>query len=200
MRASDWLVVAVEGLIMTALALAINTAMGYVPLAVSPAWQLGSFFVMLFAFRRGPLPGMISGLVLGVGQLGIEYFTTGTVFDTPAVLTAIVALLFGTAGLFAKNLQRTLNNRRMSSVYLNLATGTILATLAYFLVSGLVRMLFQADVTFQNVLQTEGIQALASGAVALVILFGLLFIQSDRYIPRHTPYLSRRERSRLLND
>ncbi|MCI5775194.1 MAG: energy-coupled thiamine transporter ThiT [Aerococcus sp.] len=200
MKSSDWLVVGVECLVMTAIAIAINTVMGYIPFAVTSAWQLGSFMVMLFAFRRGPLPGFLSGLLLGFGQLVIDYLTMGTPFNVQTVLVAIAAVLFGSAGLFAKNLQRTLNNRRMSSVYLNLGTGTVLAVLAYFLVSGLIRFLFEENVIFQNLLQTEGIRTLASGALALVVLFGLLFIKSDQYIPRHTPYLTRRERSRLLND
>src|SRR5699024_12337364 len=88
--------------------------------------------LVFYSYRRGSTAGFIAGAVLGavVGYLqGENVQTEWMVLVASAIQTAMVGL----SGKFARNLQRTLFNRRMSSVYLNLITGTVMTFAAFFL-------------------------------------------------------------------
>ncbi|MEY8371396.1 energy-coupled thiamine transporter ThiT [Aerococcaceae bacterium 50-4] len=201
MNASQKLVVWVEGLLFVILALLIESIFPETITSYNVTVAISLTLLVFYAFRRGSTAGFIAGAVLGaaVGYLQVENVQAEWMV---LVASAIQAAMVGLSGKFARNLQRTLFNRRMSSVYLNLITGTIMTYAAFFIL----KFVFNQYVL--NVGQVaDGTYAmsmlwsfLANLALALIILIIILNISSKYWIPKNTPYISRKERSRLLND
>lgn len=200
MKSYQRLVIIVEGLLYLALAFLIQLIFPAVISEWGIALRIGYTLLIYYAFRRGNFAGSFAGLLLGaVSCIGL---------DNPAdhigqIIGMIIASgCLGIAGLFARNLQRTLHNRRMGSAYLNLVTGTILAWLAYFLVRFLTYEYLVSDLslTTQVNFQQNALSALVNIALSLIILIVIMNVSAKNFIPKNTPYISRRERSRLLND
>lgn len=201
MNASQKLVVWVEGLLFVILALLIESIFPETITSYNITVAISLTLLVFYSYRRGSTAGFIAGAVLGavVGYLQVENVQTEwMVLVASATQTAMVGL----SGKFARNLQRTLFNRRMSSVYLNLITGTVMTFAAFFIL----KFIFNQYVL--NVGQVaDGTYAmsmlwsfLANLALALIILVIILNVSSKFWIPKNTPYISRKERSRLLND
>lgn len=110
-------------------------------------------------------------------------------------------LVTGLAGLFAKYSQKTLNNRRYSSTYLNISTAAILVSLTYFLVKfvGLPLIVQGVDSLSLGEIRIWIAIGLSSIAIAGVLII-LARINPSTIIPKRSRYLSRKETSRLLND
>ncbi|MFV8291752.1 energy-coupled thiamine transporter ThiT [Aerococcus viridans] len=201
MNASQKLVVWVEGLLFVILALLIESIFPETITSYNITVAISLTLLVFYSYRRGSIAGYIAGAVLGavVGYLQVENVQTEWMV---LVASAIQAAMVGLSGKFARNLQRTLFNRRMSSVYLNLITGTMMTFAAFFIL----KFIFNQYVL--NVGQVaDGTYAmsmlwsfLANLALALVILVIILNVSSKFWIPKNTPYISRKERSRLLND
>lgn len=201
MNASQKLVVWVEGLLFVILALLIESIFPVTITSYNITVAISLTLLVFYSYRRGSIAGYIAGAVLGavVGYLQVENVQTEWMV---LVASAIQTAMVGLSGKFARNLQRTLFNRRMSSVYLNLITGTVMTFAAFFIL----KFIFNQYVL--NVGQVaDGTYAmsmlwsfLANLALALVILVIILNISSKYWIPKNTPYISRKERSRLLND
>lgn len=157
--------------------------------------------MVFYSFRRGSTAGFIAGGVLGlvIGYLQVENIQT----EWMVVLASVIqTAMVGLSGKFARNLQRTLFNRRMSSVYLNLITGTVLTYLAFFVLKFVFNqyVLAPGEIADSAYAMTMGISFLGNLALALVILVIILNVSAKYWIPKNTPYISRKERSRLLND
>ncbi|MFE0442374.1 energy-coupled thiamine transporter ThiT [Aerococcus sp. NPDC058936] len=201
MNASQKLVVWVEGLLFVILALLIESIFPETITSYNITVAISLTLLVFYSYRRGSIAGYIAGAVLGavVGYLQVENVQTEWMV---LVASAIQAAMVGLSGKFARNLQRTLFNRRMSSVYLNLITGTSMTFAAFFIL----KFIFNQYVL--NVGQVaDGTYAmsmlwsfLANLALALIILVIILNVSSKYWIPKNTPYISRKERSRLLND
>lgn len=201
MNASQKLVVWVEGLLFVILALLIESIFPVTITSYNITVAISLTLLVFYSYRRGSTAGFIAGAVLGtvVGYLQVENVQTEWMV---LVASAIQTAMVGLSGKFARNLQRTLFNRRMSSVYLNLITGTVMTFAAFFIL----KFIFNQYVL--NVGQVaDGTYAmsmlwsfLANLALALVILVIILNISAKYWIPKNTPYISRKERSRLLND
>lgn len=201
MNASQKLVVWVEGLLFVILALLIESIFPVIITSYNITVAISLTLLVFYSYRRGSTAGFIAGAVLGavVGYLQVENVQTEWMV---LVASAIQTAMVGLSGKFARNLQRTLFNRRMSSVYLNLITGTIMTFAAFFIL----KFIFNQYVL--NVGQVaDGTYAmsmlwsfLANLALALIILVIILNVSSKYWIPKNTPYISRKERSRLLND
>lgn len=198
MTKANRMVIFVEGIFMSLLAL-MTQLIFFRPFGELRAILIVGFvFVIWYAFRRGVLAGSLSGLFTGVLiGLGTPWLLDKPIEWTVVMILAVEGLTMGIAGGFARNLQRTLNNRRMFSVYLNLITGTILAMIADFVVA------FLGDqflVGRADAFTRAGIRFSISTPIILVILIVGLFVRKQWFIPKNTTYLSRHERSHLLND
>lgn len=118
------------------------------------------------------------------------------------ILTEVTPLLAaGIAGVFAKYTQKTLNNRRLSSTYLNIVTASLLVSLVYFALRYVVipMVLPAVDGLALNQLPLWG-GWLATTAIAAVVLILMGRINQSLIIPKRSKYLSRKETSSLLND
>ncbi|MDO4679840.1 MAG: energy-coupled thiamine transporter ThiT [Aerococcus sp.] len=200
MRAADRIVTFVEGLLLTALAFLVQ----FVFPAMVQSWDIilmfGGALVILYALRRGPLPGFFSGALLGCAQAIMIEQPKEHIAQIVGLILATSML--GLAGYFARNLQRTLHNHRMFSVYLNLVTGVIVSVLAFFIVRFVVMQYFDTSVTMPLMtgLKQNSWSFLVNVVLILLILIVLLNTMTKAFIPKNTPYISRKERSRLLND
>ncbi|MGH2119810.1 energy-coupled thiamine transporter ThiT, partial [Aerococcus sp. L_32] len=179
MNASQKLVVWVEGLLFVILALLIESIFPETITSYNITVAISLTLLVFYSYRRGSIAGYIAGAVLGavVGYLQVENVQTEWMV---LVASAIQAAMVGLSGKFARNLQRTLFNRRMSSVYLNLITGTMMTFAAFFIL----KFIFNQYVL--NVGQVaDGTYAmsmlwsfLANLALALVILVIILNVSS----------------------
>ncbi|AMB98982.1 hypothetical protein AWM75_02755 [Aerococcus urinaehominis] len=201
MQGSRRLMTIIEGLLFIALSFGVELVFpdylgdGHIQLSI------GIIFIIFYAFRRGFVPALLAGI--GFGLLAPLSSTTDW-FNQPlayAVLVLACASL-GLAGLFARNLQRTLHNSRYSSVYLNLVTGTILATAAYYVLDFLNRqfILGQEAIGLAELAKYSALSWALNSGIIVIILIVILNTTSKYFIPRNTPFISRKERSRLLND
>lgn len=199
MKSSDKLTMIIEGILFAVLAFLISLVF------VTPIGDtgiilvLGVTLVIFYSFRRGLVPGLLSGALLGI----LTAIDSVNITENLVLFAVIIiaSTLLGLAGLFARNLQRTLYNRRMSSVYLNLVTGSLVSLVGYFAVRILSQKLFvDPSLAWGVVLKDNTINFGINAVVILIILIIILNISSKFFIPRNTPFISRKERSRLLND
>lgn len=151
------------------------------------------------ALRYGSPLAIISALLTGL----IVGFTRQGFTDWLSVLLEEVLplLTVGFAGLFAKYTQKTLNNRRYSSTYLNIFTGALLSTASYMFIKFWLTPLALDEI---SLLQINGWEFWLSLVVVWLII-GLVILIMARsnpklIIPKRTKYLSRKETSSLLND
>jgi thiamine transporter ThiT len=201
MNASQKLLVWVEGLLFVILALLIETTFPETITSHNYYLEISLTLLIFYSFRRGDIAGYIAGAVLG---LGIGYFQVENIQTEWMVLlaSAVQYAMAGLAGKFARNLQRTLFNRRMKSVYLNLITGTVLSYLAFFILKFIFNqyVLHVGEIANGPYAVTIGLSFLGNVVLGLAILFIILNVSAKYWIPKNTPYISRKERSRLLND
>ena len=87
--------------------------------------------LVYFALRRGIVQGMLASLLAGIVILVIQLGET----DLAAGLVRYFGpyAFIGLSGLFAKNTQRTLNNKRFKNAALNIVTAAILGSLLFFI-------------------------------------------------------------------
>lgn len=144
--------------------------------------------LVYFALRRGIVQGMLASLLAGIIILVMQLGETEL---SVSLVTFFGPYAFiGLSGLFAKNTQRTLNNKRFKNAALNIVTAAILGSLLFFI----------WQLIASGNLENELIGfALTSAAVAIVLLF-LAKVAPKLFVPKDTRFLSRKEKSRLLND
>ena len=144
--------------------------------------------LVYFALRRGIVQGMLASLLAGIIILVMQLGETEL---SVSLVTFFGPYAFiGLSGLFAKNTQRTLNNKRFKNAALNIVTAAIFGSLLFFIWQ------FIASGTLEN--EMIGF-ALTSAAVAIVLLL-LAKVAPNLFVPKDTRFLSRKEKSRLLND
>ncbi|MDK6233096.1 energy-coupled thiamine transporter ThiT [Aerococcus sanguinicola] len=199
MKASQRFMTIIEGFLLALLAgllqLVFPAELGETGLSL----EMGLVLILFYAFRRGALPACLAGGLVGIIQL---YQVPDALTNWPHSLALVIAsAAVGLAGLFARNLQRTLHNRRMSSVYLNLVTGSFIGVLCYFICRFVDQVWIQAESNgLAEAFRTNGLSFLLNLGIALAILIVTLNVSAKYFIPRYTKYISRKERSRLLND
>lgn len=142
----------------------------------------------------GVVVGAVSGLIIGLITYGFSDFI--------GILGEILGLaLVGTAGSFAKYTQKTLNNRRLSSTYLNIVTGTLLANVLYYLVKFALIPLINNQL---GLLSIDNIQfwlsLLINWVLVSAVLIAIAYLKPQWIIPNRSRFLSRKETSTLLND
>lgn len=110
-------------------------------------------------------------------------------------------LAVGVAGLFAKYTQKTLNNRRLSSTYLNIVTACLLAMIAVLVIKYLVIDGLLLQLHHMSWLQADfWIQVAIAWVISSIILMLMAKLAPNLLIPKRSKFLSRKETSSLLND
>ncbi|MCW6653152.1 energy-coupled thiamine transporter ThiT [Aerococcaceae bacterium NML210727] len=113
------------------------------------------------------------------------------------VLAILPVLVVGVAGFFAKYTQKTLNNRRLSSTYLNIVTATVLVAILYYAIRfGISPLALGMPAT----LVAQWLGVLVTIVVISIVLCVGAKLNAKLIIPKRSKYLSRKETSILLND
>lgn len=154
--------------------------------------------LVFFSLRRGMLLGLAAGIAAGV----IQFFVASGGSDIlENIVTNIAPLAFvGISGFFAKFTQRTLNNKRFSNAALNIVTASFFGAIVYFVWKLIIDLFFGEGSAFDQYLRQDGISFLITFAVTAVVLLVVAKVAPKAFIPRDSRFLSRKEKSKLLND
>lgn len=163
----------------------------YSALSLFPLIWLG----LRFGSPTAIVVAAIAGSIIGFIQVGSSNWIV-------LIVEYMLPLLFaGLAGLFAKYTQKTLNNRRYSSTYLNIVTAVLLSTLAYMLIRFALAPLALGLASTLSITSMEfWISYAVQVFIMSVALIAIARTNSKLIIPKRTKYLSRKETSSLLND
>jgi len=180
-------------------------ALAYVAMPFGEYTIVFALLPLLFiSLRRGILLGLVSGTLTGLALFALKGEGTDVAAD---ILTQAAPFVFvGIAGFFAKFTQRTLNNKRFPNAALNIVTASFFGTLVYFawaLISDifLSEEAVPADVSaFAHFLPGQALSFAATFAVSAVVLVLIAKFAPKAYIPKGSRFLSRKEKSKLLND
>lgn len=156
--------------------------------------------LVFISLRRGLLQGLFAGALTGIIIYILNYNSEDMLQNV--VLHFGPVAFVGISGFFAKFTQRTLNNKRFPNAALNIVTGSFFGTLLYFVWN------FIGSVSFDPAgvndtgyyLRIDGVSWLLTFAVTAIVLLILAKVAPKSYIPKDTRFLSRKEKSKLLND
>ncbi|MCW6663091.1 energy-coupled thiamine transporter ThiT [Aerococcaceae bacterium NML190073] len=160
-----------------------------------PYMALSLLPLIWLALRYSGATAVIAGAVAGLTGGLILY---GLAEPLKLIVLAILpVLVVGVAGFFAKYTQKTLNNRRLSSTYLNIVTATVLVAKLYYTVRfGISPLALGMPAT----LVTQWLGVLVTIVVISIVLCVGAKLNAKLIIPKRSKYLSRKETSILLND
>ena len=151
------------------------------------------------ALRHGASTAILAAVITGLINGLIEFHYTEWI---NIILYEILPLLAsGLAGFFAKYTQKTLNNRRLTSTYLNISTASLLVTLAYLTLKFFIVPMGTGDLTKLDIVGSEfWISFIIMTVLTAGILSVIAKVMPRWIIPARSKYLSRKETSSLLND
>lgn len=151
------------------------------------------------ALRHGASTAILAAVITGLINGLIEFHYTEWI---NIILYEILPLLAsGLAGFFAKYTQKTLNNRRLTSTFLNISTASLLVTLAYLTLKFFIVPMGTGDLTELDILGSEfWISFIIMTVLTAGILSVIAKVMPRWIIPARSKYLSRKETSSLLND
>lgn len=161
----------------------------YIGLAIVPLVWLS----LRHGWTSNVIASLISGIVVGFISLSpLNIAIMMIIYVVPFIVTAI-------SGFFAKNTQKTLNNRRYNSTYLNIATAIFVSALLFnvmrhYVVPNIMNTVITITLT-SFMLHVIIITIIGSTLLCILAKFMPKFI-----IPKRTKYLTRKETSSLLND
>ncbi|MBD3948537.1 energy-coupled thiamine transporter ThiT [Tuanshanicoccus lijuaniae] len=163
--------------------------------------MLGLIPLIWIALRHG---GAFAILVAAIAGLVNTLLASATdlPFISRLLLEVTPLLVVGCAGFFAKYTQKTLNNRRLTSTRLNIATASMIVSVAAFIIRYIALPLI-LSIPLHGVLwhnATAWGAAVLTAVIATLILCLVAQFKPDWIIPKRSKYLSRKETSRLLND
>lgn len=135
------------------------------------------------------------------GAVNALIFIQGLTVVQRILIEIVPLLVVGISGFFAKYTQKTLNNRRLSSMRLNIFTASILVTFGYYALRYV--LLPVSSIIDEQPLWTS--INFWAGWIASALIMGILLsimaqLKPEWLIPKRSRYLSRKETSRLLND
>lgn len=149
--------------------------------------------------RHGGVTAVVASVISALGL----WLVVSPVSDNQLLnlLLAMVPLLAtGITDFFARNTQKTLNNRRYSSTYLNIWTASLLVLGIGFLLEAALSVVL-LDQAWQQVLAINNwTNMLLSVLLTGIILTGIVRYFPQWIIPKRSKYLSRIETSSLFND
>lgn len=190
------------------IALALSLALAYGLSQFLPKFydQFAVFLLPLFwlALRHGWATGVLGAAATGlISSLIIRQYNGQDLGDwvSRLLVFGLPMLVSGIAGLFAKYTQKTLNNRRFSSTYLNIGTSALLVSIAYYLLTyWIVPMVVDVKMGLNFGSKSFYLATLFT-FLALGLSTAIFAKINDRFlIPKRSRFLSRKERSALLND
>ncbi|MCW6682640.1 energy-coupled thiamine transporter ThiT [Aerococcaceae bacterium NML160702] len=160
-----------------------------------PYMALSLLPLIWLALRYSGATAVIAGAVAGLTGGLILY---GLAEPLKLIVLAILpVLVVGVAGFFAKYTQKTLNNRRLSSTYLNIVTATVLVAILYYAIRfGISPLALGMPAT----LVAQWLGVLVTIVVISIVLCVGAKLNAKLIIPKRSKYLSRKETSILLND
>lgn len=186
-------------------AAAVAIVLGWLSLILSQsqpayAWAIVSLLPLIWlTLRHGSPSGIIGAALAGLALAGIDQ--AGTQWVRGLVLWLIPLLSVGLAGFFSKYTQKTLNNRRYSSTYLNIFTAVLLVVLVFTLLR---EVLLPPLLSLAAPFVPGNLNLWLSILVGFMLIGVILAIGGKRQpaflIPKRSKYLSRKETSSLLND
>lgn len=177
----------------------------FVPIVLgdySIAWAI--IPIVFISLRRGILQGLFAGLLTGLLVFLIKEGSNDTAENLVVQLAPFAFI--GISGLFAKFTQRTLNNKRFPNAALNITTASFFGALFYYLWQLVGHVSFNADIVaeaqsaFSYFLRVDGLSLLMTFVLTAAVLLLAAKVSPKLFIPKNTPFLSRKEKSRLLND
>lgn len=185
------------------IAILLSVALGWLSrLIFNPdVFQLALWPIPLIwiGLRHGGATAVVSSAIAGLAlSLILPAQTDNQWINFLSIILPMLAT--GVTGLFARNTQKTLNNRRYSSTYLNIWTASLLViAIAFLLKAGL--NIFLLDIPWQQALAMSN----WTDVLLSILLSGIVFTLIARFmphwlIPKRSKYLSRMETSSLLND
>ncbi|MBF0780427.1 MULTISPECIES: energy-coupled thiamine transporter ThiT [unclassified Granulicatella] len=148
---------------------------------------LSTFPIIILFYRHGFYPAFLVGAIYGIGVgIIVMLFDKGNMLTVAAY--SILGISLSINGLFAKNIHKTLNNRRMNSVWLNVITANGIITLIIF------------GLTFFHVHTINVISVVYYGLTSSMVPMVIAYQKPEWILTKRSPFLSRKERSKLLND
>lgn len=166
----------------------------FVPYLGQPVYLPLLPFILL-ALRHSASTAVVAAAIAGMVLIGIQQdFQLATL-----VATLLPLMSVGTAGFFAKYTQKTLNNRRLSSTFLNIGTAVLLVLVLYTLLDIATQIAFSSTSVHMSV--TQMVMNLLIGWMLHtgILCMGAKFFPKV-IIPSRSRYLSRKETTSLLND
>lgn len=153
--------------------------------------------LVFISLRRGLIPGLLAGMLTGALVL-LFRDQSGEIMERLVVSFGPFAFV-GIAGLFAKYTQRTLNNKRFPNAALNIVTASLFGSLIYFVWTFIASVMLDGTVA-ADALELHGLSFLFTFLVTAAVLLVLAKVGPKAFVPKDTRFLSRKEKSRLLND
>jgi len=183
----------------------ISFALTYAKIPVGEyAIALAVLPLVFFSLRRGLLLGLVAGMLTGIVHFFVNAAGSDMLLD---IVTYAAPFLFvGVSGFFAKFTQRTLNNKRFSNAALNIVTASFFGTLIYFVWTLVAAVFFYEEATpestslFNDSFMQNGASFLITFVIVFVVLLIVAKVAPKFFIPRDSRFLSRKEKSKLLND
>lgn len=155
--------------------------------------------IIWLSFRYGPWPAIVAGALAGLISGILEYGLAG--WADIFMYNVLPLVTVGISGIFAKYTQKTLNNHRYSSTYLNIATGSLLSSLLYFLSKyPLASYIYGNENPFPMGQLEFWANIAITWFVVIVVIILVARINPSFLIPKRSRFLSRKETSSLLND
>ena len=160
--------------------------------------------IVFISLRRGMLQGLLTGILAGLLVFLIQDGSEDTVANI--VVQFAPFAFIGISGIYAKFTQRTLNNKRFPNAALNIATASLFGALLYYLWHFIGHVTFNADIVpegqsvFSYFMKIDGLSLLMTFGVTAVLLLLVAKLSPKLFVPKNTPFLSRKEKSRILND
>lgn len=145
--------------------------------------------IAIFSVRRGETFGLKIALLIALCiTIGI-YVKNGEWSGFTYLVYHIYYSIATVIGMFAQNIHRNLNNKKMSTVQLNIVTAQVVS-------AGLMALF-----TFLNSKPLVlWLDCVVYGCVSIIVLLVLVYVQPKIILTSRSQYLSSKERSKLLND
>ena len=197
---------AVKIMLEVLLAIAVASGLSYIPaIGGNVVIDFAIIPLILLSLRHGGIWGAIASILFGLLHGVLHPSGTGYIVVTFNYYV-IWYWFLSFEGLFSRKKVRKAFKYSISSTVLNVVTASIIATFVSYSFHAIA-----TAIGAPTLFATEKV-ALASGflgfsvnfiatlVVTLVVLVTLIYVKRDIYIPKGTRYLSRKEKSHLLND
>lgn len=183
--------------LFAAVVVAIGLGWGFNALSTAQTLPIALWLCPLIwlGLRYGGAAAIVASALSGIGISFLQGHTSSV--QQFFLLGVLPLLVSGVAGFFAKYTQKTLNNRRLSSTYLNIVTATLCVTVGYYGLRFWIMPLLLGSARGNS--QTLIGCGVTFAIIAIILCLCAKFAPKT-IIPKRSKYLSRKETSILLND